>query len=476
MEYFIFLQILPLTQNEEVDQDDKHLRARTRIFAMEKRAQLEYLKKIMGMQPSEPERFEAAEHQDLADNVKLKFYGRGRDPILVNANEKLLTFIQIKCHDHNTRSAHGLSITFGKIAALAGDFYGIPDQPITLEEETELFQISDARKQRAKAAFNTIGEWKEEDFMKLKEELIKNLKFLEEERCFVEQDGRKKSSDISGVISYHGFEDVIKEAYDENSNKHIAYYAMKNGKHAAHLKKLLANNFDHFQPYAKVVYEVFHALALEEAFKARTGRLTPDEKNRILEHAYALEAFGSHFLGDSFASGHMRTPRRKLPQSTCLETYGHCLSNKMHDEDNEYGLRVTSKVAKREGHPSWIAHGDKMLHHTKNSANFKFAQRAVQLGVDEVFQASQKGKPEMKIDNSKVFDFIPYIAPSDENNTPMFQIRAHDGKVCRRKELNNLQCRKEPIDNWTTVGTVAILDQSQRINAVTHTGEKQKID
>ena len=312
---------------------------------MEKQAQLEYLSRIMGMQPDEQERFEAAEHQDLADNVKLKFYGRGHNPVLLNANEKLLNFIKVKRHDHNTRSAHGLPLTFGKISALAGDFYGVPDQPITLAEETELGQISDARKQRAKAAFNTIGEWEEKYFTKFKKELITNLKFIKEERRYIEKDGCKKSTDIHGVIAYHGFEDAITQAYEENATKHFFYFGATNTKHCSHLIRLLENNYDHFQPYSKVTYEVFHALAIEEAQKARQERLTPNDKNEILKIAYAIEAFGCHFLGDSFASGHMRVPRRELPKSTYPAVNGHKLCNKMHDEDNKHGLRVTSKIA-----------------------------------------------------------------------------------------------------------------------------------
>ena len=45
-------------------------------------------------------------------------------------------------------------------------------QPITLAGETELGKITDARKQRATDAFNTIFEWKEEDFETLKNELM----------------------------------------------------------------------------------------------------------------------------------------------------------------------------------------------------------------------------------------------------------------------------------------------------------------
>ena len=416
----------------------------------------------MGMQPAELERFEACEHEDLADNVKLHFYGRGCHPDSTNANVRPLNFIKVKLHGHNTRS--GFPLTFGQISALAGDFYGIPGQPITLVGEIELGEITDARKERAIAAFNTLGEWKVEDFKKIKNTLLKNLEFINGERATIEKDGKKKSTDTYGIIAYDGFEDAIYDDYKANSNKHLFGYSISDPKHALHLKALLENNYDHFQPYAKVTYEVFHALALEEARKAREGHLTPNDKNEILESAYALEAFGCHFLGDSFASGHMRTPRRELPKSTFGETNGNILVNMMHNEDNEHGLRVTSKKAQREGVAYWNAYGDAMLHHTKSSKNFKFAQRAVQLGVDEVFRASQRGETEMRISDSEVFDFIPYIDPNEKNNTPMFQII--NKKVCRRKELQDLQCKQRPIDNWSPVGTLSRLSWYKPQNGV----------
>ena len=446
----------------------------------------------MGMHPLEQERYDACEHEDIADNVKLQFYGRGRYPELHNANKKNLNFIRIKSHRHNTRSerlrsTEEISLTFGKISALAGDFYGVPEQPITLEEETELYNITYDRKQRAIAAFNTIGEWKAEHIGKIKTTLMRNLSYLNAERTQIENKGKIKKTDIYGVIAYHGFEDAICENYKnekieiEKMKNSFPIFMMKDLEHGPYLLKLLINNYDHFQPYAKVTFEVFHALALEEAKKARNAQLTPNEKNQILETAYALEAFGCHFLGDCFASGHMRTPRRALPKSTSFdqcgnlldiwqwivtkgipnlsifELGGHLLCNKMHDEDNEHGLRVTSRYAIENGKPSWMAYGDKMLHNTNNITNFRFAQKAVQLAVDEVFRASQSTEPEMTTNHSKVFDLIPYIDTKEKNNTPMFQVRPIDEKVCRRTELGNLQCQQQLNDNWTAAETLTTL-------------------
>ena len=423
------------------------------------------------MHPKEPERFEGCEHEDLADNIKLSLHGRATAPVQVNASDPdvRLTIRKFNTHSHNTRSIV-CALPFGRISALAGDFYGVPDQPITVQGEIALGQISPERRQRAIDAFSTIGHWTEDNFDKMKKQLMNNTGFLEGERNYLEKDGAHKK-DTFGVITYHGFEDAITEAYENNASKHLTYFGAAHTKHFAHLKKLCENNYDHFQPYAQVAYEVFHDLALKEAKKARHEHLTQNDKNDFLKNAYAIEAFGCHFLGDCFASGHMRVPRRELPKSTTLASSGHILCNKMHNEDNKHGLRVTSRyaIAQNPENPYWIAYGDRMLHHKKNSINFQMAIKAIQCGVDEVFQASQREAPDIGINDSKVFDYIPYVSALEgTNNTPMFQIRQSDGKVCRRKELNDLQCKLEPIDDWTAIGTVRKLDRASPNNPISH--------
>ena len=59
-------------------------------------------------------------------------------------------------------------------------------------------------------------------------------------------------------------------------------------------------NWDHFGKDAHTVYAVGHSVAIQVA------------KSGDLEKAYTLNAFADHFLEDSFAAGHVRTPRRFL--------------------------------------------------------------------------------------------------------------------------------------------------------------------
>ena len=448
------------------------------------------MRKVLGMNPAEPERFEACEHEDIADTIKLKFYGRGTNPHEENANEKILSFRKVKAHGHFTRETYPVPpLNFGQIMALAGDFYGIPDKPITLETDRELGNVTEERKQRARAAFNTIAEWKDEDFQKLKRELIHNLSSLKDERTYLEK-GVKRNVQKYGIFSFHAIEELLytyEESYSENATKQKVYFeaTKANGR----FKRLLETNYDHYQPYAKVAYEALHALALEEAVKARS-KSTPNEKNEILQQAYALEAFGCNFLGDSFASGHMRTPRRELSEATKpIAKNGQFLVKKMRDEDNKYGLRVTSKRAKEKNprNPYWIAYGNTMLHSLKNQKNFDYVKEAVQVAVDEVFQASQNEGIEIDIANSKVFDFIPYVDPTEgKNNTPMFHVC--DGKLFRRKNLPDLTC-KEVIEldcgnDWESiwkslrqsVSTLSKLNHTSPTHSVIHSPIEESHD
>lgn len=59
-------------------------------------------------------------------------------------------------------------------------------------------------------------------------------------------------------------------------------------------------NWDHFGNDAHMSYVIGHYVALEVA------------KKGDLLYAYAMNAFADHFLEDSFAAGHIRTPRRTL--------------------------------------------------------------------------------------------------------------------------------------------------------------------
>ena len=75
-----------------------------------------------------------------------------------------------------------------------------------------------------------------------------------------------------------------------------------------------------------------------------------------------------------------------------------------------------------------------MLDYSANSTNFTVVQKAIQLGADEVFEASKEELPEMNIIDSKVFDLIPdahLMSPMSS----MSQIGPEGGIVRRRKKV-----------------------------------------
>ncbi len=98
-----------------------------------------------------------------------------------------------------------------------------------------------------------------------------------------------------------------------------------------------------------------------------------------------MNAFADHFLEDSFAAGHMRTPRRYLHDTEIGGPADLC-SKYMHDEDNAIGLAVSNPNG-----ASWTAHGDNYLMDTVDLDNVAHAHNGLQISVGEVLEAWQTG-------------------------------------------------------------------------------------
>ena len=169
--------------------------------------------------------------------------------------------------DRQLTLPNGVDIKFEHIIALAGDFYGIPEQPIIdpmLEEDS-------GRYQRFLAAYNTLARAPEDKV----EELRKLIAITDKEI------GNRKQDEITG-------------------GKWLGAIPMKPGR----MLRLAKNNHDHFLPQAKSAYLTGHHLAVEKAKEASKSDFT--ERLKLLDEAYSIEAFAFHFLTDSFASGHIR--------------------------------------------------------------------------------------------------------------------------------------------------------------------------
>lgn len=238
---------------------------------------------------SEPggEEFEAAEHENIGNQVKLQFPGSGR------GGQEVLGA------DRPLRLPNGLQLCFGQIIALAGDFYGVPEHPI-IDPSEDPAKIPAGRRDRFTAAYSTLANG---DYKHIKKELDQILKIMTKERSEVEAalESKERKVAIPSKV-YEELGHTLVEKWDKATG---GYWAFGVPLIFGRIMKLAQNNHDHFLPYAKDAYLAGHELALEKAREAaRAGYL--DQKIKVLEEAYSIDAFACHFLTDSFSSGHLR--------------------------------------------------------------------------------------------------------------------------------------------------------------------------
>lgn len=345
-------------------------------------------------------------------------------PLFNGGEHVLIASGQIKMEELKLLTLrNGIEIKFEEIVALAGDFYGLPNQPIIRDLLNDVDQEDSAgRQQRFRDAYNTLARSSK---MELQDELKKLLAMLEKEREAGESVDARIWDEITGGVWFAGV-------------------PVKHGR----MQQLAENNHDHFLPYAKHAYLTGHQLTIEKAREA--GNYSGDDKDQhkmLLHEAFSLEAFSCHFLTDSFASGHIRTPRVQLAKGTTVAKVGHLLCKYMHDEDNKHGLRVKNRRGDK-----WISNGDGMLLKDKSGNNLKIAMEAVKKSSDQVWEAYKH--PSQSVDPAVVTDLIPFVDQEERNNSPLFQVK--DGKLHRRSDVNNLQDR-ETVTNWWGITTAAEL-------------------
>lgn len=176
---------------------------------------------------------------------------------------------------NNLKLPNGLVLSLGQIIALAGDFYGVPTQPIIDPSN----QTNDDRYRRFIDAYNSLAREPKE---KLQPELNKLLAALEHETRNLKSLKDKLWDKITG-------------------GKWIWFLPVKHGR----MLKLAKTNHDHFLPYVKEAYLTGHKLAMDKAREA-SDKTNAEEKENLLHEALSLDGFACHFLTDSFSSGHIR--------------------------------------------------------------------------------------------------------------------------------------------------------------------------
>ncbi|HXH38303.1 MAG TPA: phospholipase [Thermoanaerobaculia bacterium] len=352
--------------------------------------------------------FEGGEHTAIGNSVTLSFPGTGALP----AATAPLTL------------ANNLQLTYGQIVALAGDFYGVPANPIssgtTFAQQQQFFL----------AAFNTLNNDPTTQAAQI-------LGVMQTEINAVRQamlNGEQSSS------AYEVLGDTLSAQWNKitgGGSFVTPWYPL--GRYL----QLAAVNFDHFSQDAVTSYTAGHAAALAQAVVA--SQQSGAAQIAALQMAYAMNAFADHFLSDLFSSGHMRTPRRQLYDSVTPSDLGSLLSREMHDEDSLFGLIVTSV----NGGVTWRAYGDKRYADTVDQGNAGLVDDAVQTSASEVFQAFSSGQA-IPPPNFAALQMMANLAGVQQygaslttNTSPMF---APSGTtVAVRNTLNNLNDY-----SWTT--------------------------
>jgi hypothetical protein len=142
-------------------------------------------------------------------------------------------------------------------------------------------------------------------------------------------------------------------------------------------------NNDHFGFTAQEVYKFGMRAALNAAVAhppTEEGAMTHDNGGDI-KRALAMCAFACHFLTDLYASGHLRTPRKKMA-GEFGPIAGGLFSKCMHDEDNFNGLSVQSKEGRK-----YTVFGDSFLFEPSGAGFRTIAHEAVKISILQVLNA-----------------------------------------------------------------------------------------
>jgi hypothetical protein len=359
-------------------------------------------------------RFEGGEHTAIGDATLLRFI---KDAPAIPAS-------QVELHLPN-----GLALTYGQVVALGGDFYGIPEQPIS-EGATPPDRI-----QRFANAFNSLAVLPAAN---AEAKLI--LGVMQKEIAAVKQailDGKQPHE------AYDALGDTLSEEWNKITGGGSFVSALfPLGRYL----KLAANNTDHFAEGALAAYIAGHTAAMQQAVLAKNSG---DEK--LLEIAYAMNAFADHYLTDLFSAGHLRVPRKQLAAVVTPSDLGSLITRFMHDEDSKFGLNVSNGNGDQ-----WRAYGDKRYFDVIDSANRVQVNQAVQLSADEIFAAYLSGvapSPSHFSALKKLPDLQAVLNPAG-NFSPLFRVEG--SKVLRRKDVNNLN-DTTTVDDWWGWSTYLLL-------------------
>ena len=198
---------------------------------------------------------------------------------------------------------------------------------------------------------------------------------------------------------------------------------------------VLANNRDHFQPYAQRRWRNMHTEAINMAGGSLKGALT-------------YNGFADHFLADTFAAGHQIDYEKIRRESPPLE--GRDRVKKKHDRLSKDGLQ-----AQNDRGDQWFMLGDGYFH-TMEQKGQDITIEAIALSIDDIFLAASgknvpvingKYRAELLIPHQNYDDVIDTSVPrtgptppiNDTDMTRTFEPKPALAKLIVRSNLDGDQ-------------------------------------
>lgn len=224
----------------------------------------------------------------------------------------------------------------------------------------------------------------------------------------------KEGQEKSPVLKV--FENLWAKATGDHPTRRYLALASQNYCHFGSSHPQIANE-------ALGLYRKYHARALAQAAAVRALPAGTAQERRARQDAWlavmSLEAFGCHFLTDLFATGHMRTPRRRLGEYFGVLRGALRMSAGMHDEDNERGLWCTTRLC-AEGKSAgarivWRAYGDGRLLADDACEHLTMVREAVRRSVAELYDA-YAGRATPEADRAEAY--IPVPLPPGATPSP----------------------------------------------------------
>ncbi len=347
-------------------------------------------------------KFESPEHQNIGASVTLQTTTGSRIK-----GDKLVVM------PLRTDRGESLQLTFADMIWLSGDYIGEPDVSIGRSGKESDFQRNVDSYKRYKGYIPKIM-WVYQQLLDHVKDNINSGNKLEISDSF-----DKNFNAATGGFGYGDLRSTPDDGPDQ-------------GMRGLYLQ-LATYDYDHFGEDATKAYLVGHGLALKLASKA-----TNEEE---LLYAYAVEGYADHFMTDTFAAGHIRTPRKEI-QIACVNNFPEAtvgifgtddekkalLAKLMHDYDGEHGLTMVNGQGDK-----WFAEGDKHFYTPENSENRQRVTAAVQLSADQVYTAYKTRNPDLDANKTAMLKLLPDFKATRMANLksrpPVFDATYNDART-----------------------------------------------